>query len=88
LSDTVQPTADGIVAPDLARPAGQDQEGGLKNVLGVVGIAKHPPGNAKNHASMPLDKNYESLFLPLRQETLKELAVGLIASTFDCARSV
>ena len=52
------------------------QEGGLKRVLGVIGIAEHTAANAQDHWSVPRQNRLEGDGISLFDETVKELRVG------------
>ena len=73
---SMQPTADRFLLGYRARFAGQDQEGRLKAVLGVVLIPQHPPANAQNHRTVSLHKfDKRSLFAQIRKPP-QEMAVA------------
>src|SRR5258707_846203 len=57
--DGVQPVA-GVRAPrHRAGLAGQDEEGGLEGVLGVLRVAQHAAAHAPDQRSVPLDQGGE-----------------------------
>jgi hypothetical protein len=44
--DAVQPVADQLAGHDRGRPAGEDEEGGLEGVLGVLLVGQHAAADA------------------------------------------
>jgi hypothetical protein len=89
--DTMKPARDGIGLADRLGPAGEDEERGLKGVLGVVRIAKDLLADAQHHWSVPFHQRREGRLIstvPRRQETLDELAVGQVAYDAEFEDSV
>ena len=76
MGDLTQPAAETLLAPDRPTLADEDQEGGLKGVLDVVGAAEDRAADAQYHRPVPLDQGREGRFIPPREEPIQELAVG------------
>ncbi len=55
VGDLMQPAAEPVAAPDRPRLADQNQERGLKGVLGIVRIAEHSAAGTQHHRPVPLD---------------------------------
>jgi hypothetical protein len=62
--------------------AGQDEEGGLEGVLGVV-VAEQAAADAPDHRPVPFDKCGEGGRVPLLQETPQELPVGQAGAVLE-----
>ena len=58
-SDAVQPVADHAAWLDRRGPADQNEEGGLKRILGIVAIAQDPPTNAPYHRGVAMHDRFE-----------------------------
>jgi hypothetical protein len=55
--------------------AGEDQEGGLEGVVGVVAVAENAPANAKHHRPVAADQARKGGLVSAGQEALHKLAV-------------
>ncbi len=77
--DAVQPGCDRVAAADRAGPPGQDQEGRLCGLFGVVFVTQDLTADAQNHGPMPVDQRGEGglgeLIAPFN-EALEQIAVG------------
>ena len=62
--DPVEPACRRVLTPDRARPPGEDEEGRLEGVLGLVSVAEHAPADAEDHRSVAEDQHPEGSFLP------------------------
>src|SRR5688572_2894136 len=72
----MQPAADRLLPLNRSRLAGEDQEGCLKRVLGVVGISQDAPADTKDHRPMSAHQPSEAGLIVLEGEVPQELAVG------------
>src|SRR5262249_3541866 len=70
-----QPAAYRIPPGDGRGFAGQDQEGGLEDVVGGVGVTQHRPAHTQHHRPMPLDEGSERPFVPLAGKPFEQLAI-------------
>ncbi len=71
----MQEAGDRLGLAERCRLAGEDQEGGLQGVLGVLDVMQHLPADAPDHRPMPLDQRGEGLFI-VEPDQLHQLAVG------------
>ena len=71
----MQPARQRIGIADRVGLAGEDQEGGLESILGVVQVAKHAPANAQNHRPMAPGQRRESGLLALGAKALQQLSI-------------
>jgi hypothetical protein len=77
----MQPRADRLEAADRVGPPEQDQERGLKGVVGKVQIAQFDAANAHHQRSVPLDegpKRFGSTGIPASSEPVQELRIGSV----------
>ena len=77
--DAVEPARDLLPAHDRGRLPGQDQEGRLEGVLGLVRIAQDAAADAQHHRPVPLHQLGECLLgrlVPTREESLEQLLVA------------
>ena len=72
----MQPRSDGIAPSNRRSFAGQKQEGGLKDILGVLLVVQQPPTDIENEGAVTLNESGESVFLALADEPLEKIAVG------------
>src|SRR5262249_3376485 len=76
----VQPAAQGQLAPQGSRLAGQDQEGRLEGVLGLVPVAENALANGEDHGPVPPQQGGEGVAVPGGQEAVQQLPVGQSAA--------
>ena len=74
----VQPRAEPVRLPQRPGLAGEEQEGGLEGVLGVVRVAEHLTADAQDQGPMPLQERDKGRLVPLRDELLQQAAVALL----------
>ncbi len=74
--DAVQEAADGLPATDGARLAGQDEEGGLEDVLGVVEVAEEAAADAQHQPPVALHQRREGRLVAAGGEALQQLPVA------------
>src|SRR5262249_51862312 len=72
----VQPAAEGVPLPDRLRLAGEDEEGGLEHVLGVLLVPEDGPGGVEYDGPVPLDQRGERGLVPVGGEPVEQEAVG------------
>ena len=72
----VQPAADRVPFANAAGLAGEDEEGGLKSVLGVCVIAEQTPTNVHDHRLVAPDQFRERRRVAIDREPREEVAVG------------
>ena len=58
--------------------AGQDQKRSLKDVLRILLVTYHAPGDGQDHGPVPLHENGERDLLPPGDEPLDKLGIGQI----------
>src|SRR5262249_57789946 len=58
------------------RAAEEDEEGGLKSVLGGVGVAQQPATDAQHHRAVPAHQRRERRLVALAGEAAQQLAVA------------
>src|SRR5262245_25765342 len=75
-SNAVQPARKGVRVANRGGPAGEDEEGGLEDVLGVLVMPEDGPGGVEHDGPMPLDQRGERGLVPLGGESLEQDAVG------------
>jgi hypothetical protein len=59
---------------------GEDQEGGLEGVLGVLFIVEDLPTDSKHQLAMPPKKRSEGLFVTALDESAEQFRVVLVAA--------
>jgi RNA polymerase sigma factor (sigma-70 family) len=64
----------------------EDDEGGLKSIIGVVDVAEDAATDAHDHGTVALDQCFERRLVAMGKETGEELAVGCggVIPTGDC----
>jgi len=67
---------------DGRSPAGEDEERGLKRVLGIVAFAQGPPANTPAHGPVSLHSPLEGKFIAQRDEAFQESSVAESARVF------
>ena len=75
----VEPGGQRIPPPDRSRLAGQDEEGGLEGVLGVVHVTEHAPADAEDHRPVSFHQRGEGQLGGLAvagREPVEQLPVG------------
>jgi hypothetical protein len=87
VGDLVQPVAHGLGLADRVGLAGEDEEGGLESVLGVVQAAEHAPADAQDHGAVPLDQGGEGRLLPPLGEALEQLRVAEVRDTLGASQA-
>ena len=78
MGDAVQPTRDRAALANGACLADQDQEGRLKRVVNILGIAQNASAHAENEWAMPLQERGESRFIALGHNTIRGAAGAAI----------
>jgi hypothetical protein len=74
--DAVQPVAERRAAADDGGLLGEDQEGGLEGVLGILVVAQEPFANAQDERPVACDKCGKGRLIPAGAVQLQELVVG------------
>jgi hypothetical protein len=72
----MEPTAERIVDPECPGLAGQEQKGGLKRIVGVIGVSEDAAANGHDHRTMPLYECFESQLIALTGILLQERDIG------------
>src|SRR5262249_49717184 len=67
-----KPAGQGVRFADGAGLAGEQEEGGLEGVLGLVGVAQQSPAHAQHQRAVPEDQGGKGGFLALGGETPEE----------------
>src|SRR5262249_49457991 len=55
---------------------GQDEEGGLESVVGVVGVLQHPAAHAEDHRAVTAEQGREGRLVPRGDKAAQQLPVG------------
>jgi hypothetical protein len=76
VGDPVEPDAQRPVGPEGVGLAGQDKEGGLENVVGVVGVGEMSAADAEYERAVPTDEDRERGRFARGDEPRHELGVG------------
>jgi hypothetical protein len=71
----VQPVADRFVPAEGPGFAREHQEGGLKDILGVVPVVQYTLADVQDHRAVPLDQRRESRFVALPGEPLQQFSI-------------
>ena len=71
----VEPVAEHLPWHDRSRLAGEDEEGRLEGVLGVVVVPEDPAADAPDHRAVAMDDRLEDGLLPPCHEAIQELPV-------------
>jgi hypothetical protein len=75
----VEPAGDRVAPLDEAGLSGQNQEGGLEDVFGVLLVSQRPLASSPHHRAVPRDQGGEGrLVMPVHIEA-QQLAVGRLA---------
>jgi hypothetical protein len=75
VGDPIQPTRQRGPAADGGCLAGQDEEGGLENVLGVLLVVKHPATQVEDHRAVPPYENGKRLHVFPAEKGVKEFLI-------------
>jgi hypothetical protein len=86
--DAVQPATHCIALFDGASFADQDQDPGLKGVLGIVGVVQDALAHAQHHASLSPHQRRERSLIALAQEVLQQLPISRAAGDAQCKQAV
>jgi hypothetical protein len=78
--DAMEPLRQQLSCADVCGLLGQDEEHGLKSIIGIGGIAENASADAHHHWPMPSNEDGESVLIALAHEQVHELAVGTIRS--------
>ncbi|HEX5270403.1 MAG TPA: hypothetical protein VFW33_07955 [Gemmataceae bacterium] len=76
VSHAVEPAGHGVGLADGGGFPGQEQEGGLEGVLGVVGVRQRAMADGEHHRAVPPDELGEGRLVTARDEVPDEPAVG------------
>ncbi len=82
----MEPGSERIAHPETACLLDQDQERGLKRIIGFIITGQHAPADAEDHGAVALDQQGERElggFAAVGCESLQELAVGQITCDAD-----
>jgi hypothetical protein len=71
----VQEIAHGLPRHDGRRLFGEDEEGDLEGVLGVMAVAQDAPADAQHHRPVPPHQRLKRRLVAPRQEALQQLPV-------------
>jgi hypothetical protein len=75
----IEPTGNGLAAPNGTRRLGQCQKSRLAGVFGIVESAQHAAANAENHRAVPANEQLKCRFIPACGEASQQLIVGKTA---------
>jgi hypothetical protein len=65
------------VLANRSRFPGEHEEGGLKDVLGILFPAQQPLAETQDERAMPADQAGEGVFVPSTREAFQKLAIAL-----------
>ena len=88
---TVQPVPEQLRLMDRAGPSGQNQERGLKGVLGGVPVADDMLAHAEYHRPVPANQDREGDFrhlVAIRDESRQQLTVAQLCGRFRVQQSL
>jgi hypothetical protein len=74
--DPVQPVGQQRARRDGSGLAGQDEEGGLERILGVVVVAEGTAADAPDQRAVPAHEGREGGFIAVSHETLQQVFIG------------
>ena len=72
----MEPAANGFLAANGTQLPSHHKEGGLEDILGVMGIANGTSSDGIDHAAMPLDEQGDNGLLAQGLEAIQNLPVG------------
>jgi hypothetical protein len=78
VSHAVQPAGQGSVPAQAAQVLGEDEEGGLEGVLGVLGVLQDAPADAVDHRAVALHHGVKRRLVPGGKDPFDEVPVGLV----------
>ena len=76
VGDSVEPVPDRIGPADGCRVSGQDEESGLKGVLGILIVPQHAPADAEHNPAVAADECGEGGLVPALGEPPNQFGVG------------
>src|SRR5262249_19349519 len=74
--DLVEPVAHGVLPAEGRRPPGEDEEGRLKSVLGVLLVTQHPPAHRQDPRPVPPDEGGERTLVAEAPAALEQTVIG------------
>jgi hypothetical protein len=74
--NAVEPAAERALMVEAGGLAGEDEEGGLEGVLGVLHVAKDAAAQAEHERSVSLDEGGEGGLLTAVDESLQQVRIG------------
>src|SRR5262249_37337728 len=75
VSHTVKPTRHGFPFGNGVSLSNQNEKCGLKSILNILVIRKHPPADGEYQWAVSLHQGAEGVFISLGNEPLQELTV-------------
>ena len=75
VGDAVQPAGDGLAVGHGGGLPGQHEEGRLKGILGVLGVAQHTAADGQDHRPVPPHKGGEGAVVAAGDEPSEQLPV-------------
>ena len=77
----MKPASDRALLTNGTGLSGQNQEGGLKNVLGIMDVPQHSTTNAQHQLAVPPKQRREGRLVAPESELLQQLLVELAVFT-------
>src|SRR5262245_15105671 len=74
--DAIEPTRQLLARTDRVRLAGQDQEGGLKRILGILQPADYAMAHSEDHCPVAADQGSESGFISTAKKIREQLTIA------------
>jgi hypothetical protein len=65
---------------DRGRFFGQDEEGGVEGILGILLVVQDPAAHTQDHRAVPPGEGSERLLVLPAEEGIQELVVGLVTA--------
>jgi hypothetical protein len=78
----MQPTADGFQLANRPRLASQQEESGLKRVLGILDVFQHSAAHAQHHRAVALQQGGKGPLILFRCKAFQEIPVARLCVRF------
>jgi hypothetical protein len=75
----MNPAGQRLLLANAAQFLSEQQERRLKRIFGILMLLQHAPANAICHRPVPPNQRFEGGIVPVEQEALDQLLIGLLA---------